>query len=59
MGVPEMTFFKTVYHRYVNFSIETKELYFDDTPDFGNTVSCTLSSLIGDLVYRILLVKDL
>ena len=48
---PEITFFKTVYKRYTNFSIEPTPQYFKTTPDFGRR--CTVS--IGrnaDLVNR-------
>ena len=33
---PEITFFKTVYRKYSNFSIETKSIKFNDKPNFGS-----------------------
>ena len=32
---PEITFYKKVYRKYTNFSIEDKEIKFSDTIDFG------------------------
>jgi len=53
-GNPQITFFKSVYYRHTNFSIEAVENSFGGEPGFGRTVSCTLSKN-GDLVHRIYL----
>ena len=46
---PEITYFKAVYKRHTNFSIEPMPQYFSSVPNFGTKVSCTLSKT-GDLV---------
>ena len=53
-GNPQITFFKVVYRRHTNFSIENIEQTFNGTADFSKKVSCTISRN-GDLVHRILL----
>lgn len=40
---PEITFFKTSYKRYTNFSIDSIAQYFKSTPDFGRRVTVNLS----------------
>lgn len=51
-GNPQVTFFKLVYRRHTNFSMETIEQTFNGNPDFGKKVTCTLSRN-GDLVHKI------
>lgn len=53
-GNPQITFFKVVYRRYTNFSIETVELTLNGTPDFGKRVNITITRN-GDLVGRMYL----
>lgn len=53
-GNPEITYFKVVYRRYTNFSIENIRLSFDDTPDFGKTTTLDLKK-IGDLAHKMYL----
>ena len=53
-GNPQITFFKVVYRRHTNFSMEAIEQTFNGTVDFGNTVSATISRN-GDLVSRLYL----
>jgi len=48
---PEITFFKKKYKRHTNFSLELKEIYVEQTPTYGDTVTFNLPSN-GDLVYR-------
>ena len=55
---PQITFFKLIYFRYYNFSIETIEEYFDGLCNFGETISCNLSK-VGDLLHKIYLKIDL
>ena len=57
-GNPQITFFKAVYRRHNNFSIEQVRQEFKNTVDFGNKVSCTISKQ-GDLLHRLLLQIDL
>jgi len=53
-GNPQITFFKVVYRRHTNFSVESIEQTFNGTADFGKKVSCTISRN-GDLVHKIYL----
>jgi hypothetical protein len=53
-GNPQITFFKVVYRRHTNFSVEAIEQTFNGTPDFGKKVSATISRN-GDLIYRMYL----
>ena len=53
-GNPQITFFKVVYRRHTNFSIESVEQVFESTGDFGKKVSCKISR-IGDLMSRVYL----
>lgn len=55
---PHITFFKIVYRRHTNFSIESIPQYFNITADFSNRVSCTIARN-GDLINRIYLVLTL
>ncbi|AUF82093.1 major capsid protein [Tetraselmis virus 1] len=51
-GNPQVTFFKLVYRRHTNFSLEHIEQTFNGNPDFGKRVTCTLSRN-GDLIHKI------
>ena len=53
-GNPQITFFKVVYRRHTNFSIESIEQTFNGTADFGKKVSATIARN-GDLLHRVLL----
>lgn len=57
-GDPEITFFKIVYRRYTNFSIQTIELNFEETPDFGKKLTCNIPSN-GDLIHKVYLKIDI
>ena len=48
-GNPEVTFFKKVFYRYTPFSRENIIEYFDDEPQWGSEVACTLSKA-GDML---------
>lgn len=50
-GNPNITFFKIVYRRHTNFSMESIEQYFNGTVNFGRRVQCTVSRN-GDLIGR-------
>jgi len=53
-GNPQITFFKVVYRRHTNFSMESIEQTFNGTADFGKRVTCTVSRN-GDLIHRVYL----
>ena len=42
-GNPQITFFKVVYRRHTNFSMETIQQTLNGTPDFGSRVTATIS----------------
>ena len=50
-GNPQITFFKVVYRRHTNFSMETIEQTLNGAASTGQTSTCTISRN-GDLVYR-------
>lgn len=51
---PQITFWKSVYRRYTNFSVESIEQTFSGDADFGKRVSCTIARN-GDLISQIFL----
>jgi len=53
-GKPEITFFKAVYKRHTNFAIEAISNVFSGNPDFGKTVTCSITRN-GDLLTRMYL----
>ena len=53
-GNPQITFFKVVYRRHTNFSMESIEQTLNGSPGYGNKVTCTISRN-GDLVHRMFL----
>lgn len=55
---PQITFFKIVYRRYTNFSMETVQTNFIYQPIFGKKISCEISKL-GDLLHKMWLVMEL
>lgn len=55
---PQITFFKSVYKKHTNFSIQPMKQYFIYPPDFGKKVTCLLSKN-GDLIHKIFLVLTL
>jgi hypothetical protein len=54
---PEITFFKIVYKRYTNFSMETIPQYFKSTPDFGTKCSVVINKNADLLGMTYLLVE--
>lgn len=48
---PEITYFKAIYRKHSNFSMESIEQTFNGTPAFGQTVTATLNRN-GDLIHR-------
>lgn len=55
---PQMTFFKVVFKRHTNFSIESIEQNFSGITDFGRKISCTISRK-GDLLSQIFIEANL
>ena len=53
-GNPQITFFKVVYRRHTNFSIESIKQTFNGTADFGQEVSSNIQRN-GDLIYKMYL----
>jgi hypothetical protein len=56
-GNPQITFFKVVYRRHTNFSIESIQQTFNGTPGGGKRVTCQISRN-GDLVHKLYVVLD-
>ena len=56
-GNPQITFFKVVYRRHTNFSMESIQQIFDGNATYGNRASATISRN-GDLLYRLYLEHD-
>jgi len=59
-GNPQMTFFKQVYARHTNFSIETQRIPFDTAVDFNKLITVTIprsGDLLGQLFLDIQLPK--
>jgi len=53
-GNPQITFFKVVYRRHTNFSMESIEQTFNGSVGFGKRVTCQISRN-GDLIHRMYL----
>ena len=53
-GNPQITFFKVVYRRHTNFSIESIEQTFNGSEENGKKVTCTVSRT-GDLIHSAVL----
>ena len=57
-STPEITYFKTVYRRYTNFSFDTINIPFDTDVGFGITSQITIPK-IGDLLHKMYLQIDI
>ncbi len=57
-GNPQISFYKVVYRRYTNFSIESCRMYFEGSPNFGQRITC-LVPRFGDLLGSLFLVVTL
>lgn len=57
-GNPVVTFFKSIYRRHSNFSMEAIEISFNGAVDFGRKLTATISRN-GDLIHRMYLQIDL
>jgi len=58
IGNPQITFFKVVYRRHTNFSIESIEQVLNGDTDFGGKVDCVISRT-GDLIQNMYLQLEL
>ena len=56
-GNPQITFFKVVYRRYTNFSIESVLQTFDSIASDGGTITSTIARK-GDLLYKLYMSKN-
>ena len=56
-GNPQMTFFKVVYRRHTNFSMESIKQFFDGNDTYGGNAVATISRN-GDLLYKMYLEHD-
>ena len=54
-GQPQITFFKVVYRRHTNFSVEPIQQTFQGAAEFGRTVTCNINRN-GDLITNMYLV---
>ena len=54
-GNPQITFFKVIYRRHTNFSIESIQQTFSTEADFGKIVAATIARSNGDLIHKIYL----
>lgn len=57
-GNPQITFFKVVYRRHTNFSVEPIQQTWNGAGDFGRTVTCNINRN-GDLITNMYVVVDL
>jgi len=57
-GNPQVTFFKAIYRRYTNFSMESIKQSFSGNIDFGRRITCTISRN-GDLIHKLVLEVEL
>jgi len=59
-GNPEITLFKSSYKRYSHFSLETTQIDLDNSnPEFGTTNTIKITSSVGDLLSKAILVVKL
>jgi hypothetical protein len=57
-GNPSVTWFKFVYNRYTNFAVESQQMYFDGSPNFGQKLSCLVprnGDLLGPIFLKVTL----
>jgi hypothetical protein len=57
-GNPQITFFKVVYRRHTNFSVEAIQQTFQGAAEFGRTVTCNINRN-GDLISKMYVVSTL
>lgn len=57
-GNPQITFFKSIYKNYSNFALESIDLNFIGTINFGRKINCTISRN-ADLIHKMYLIIEL
>lgn len=57
IGNPQITFFKTVYKRHTNFSMEAYQLTYDQRPNWGQKTTFAISRY-ADLIYTMIIEID-
>ena len=57
-GQPQITFFKVVYRRHTNFSVEPIQQTFQGAAEFGRTITCNINRN-GDLITHMYLVAQI
>ena len=58
IGSPQMSFFKVVYKRHTNFSLESKKVYFKEKINYDSTITCNIPKN-GDLINNMMLQIEL
>ena len=58
IGNPQITFFKTVYKRHTNFSMESYQLSYDATPNWGKKTTFSITHY-ADLMHTMIVEADL
>jgi formylmethanofuran dehydrogenase subunit A len=58
IGNPQITFFKTVYKRHTNFSMEAFQISYDAKPQYGLKTTFNITRY-ADLMYTMILEVDL
>ena len=58
IGSPQISFFKTVYKRHTNFSLESKLVYFQEKLDYDTNLNCIIPKQ-GDLINNMVLLLEL
>ena len=58
IGNPQITFFKTVYKRHTNFSMEAYQISYDQKPNWGARTTFEITHY-ADLIYTMILEIDL
>ena len=56
IGNPQFSYFKSVYRRHTNFAMEPIRQIFNESPDFGKRVACTIekkADLLNDILLEI------
>ena len=58
IGNPQITFFKVVYKRHTNFSMEAYQVSYDATPKWGQKTTFSIARY-ADLIYTMIFEADL
>lgn len=58
IGSPSITFFKVIYRRHSQFASESVIQKFSSKPNFGDSVTCTISH-VGDMINQVMLYVEI